>query len=193
MAHDEISAVLRLDATMASLVDRFGPSAVGAMAPFLALARSIVSQQLSIRAALTIGARLDARVGFDAGRIARARVTTLRACGLSGAKAASLKACARFALAGGLDDLHAHEPDAVMERLTAVKGVGPWTAHMVMIFGLGVPDVWPTGDGGVRRAARALYNVKSERPLHRLGDRFRPYRSHAAWYLWRYLDSAPAA
>lgn len=84
-----------------------------------------------------------------------------------------------------LEDLSEHD---VSERLTAIHGVGPWTAHMVMIFGLGFPDIWPVGDAGIQRAARLLYRVRSHNGLVRLGNRFRPARSYAAWYLWRALD-----
>jgi DNA-3-methyladenine glycosylase II len=187
--HEDVAVVLMRDPTMAPLVRRFGRTAVGTREAFDALVRSVVSQQLSSKAADTICARLEARVGLDAPRLARTRGTALRACGLSRAKAACVKASARFALDGGLAGLPADDPDTVLGRLTAIKGVGPWTAHMVMIFALGVPDVWPTGDGGVRRALWQLYRTKSDRSVTRLGERFRPYRSYAACYLWRYLDA----
>ncbi|HSE66406.1 MAG TPA: hypothetical protein VLB12_05450, partial [Gemmatimonadales bacterium] len=82
-------------------------------------------------------------------------------------------------------------PDAeVVERLTSVKGIGAWTAEMFLIFSLNRPDVWPVGDGGIQRAALNLYRIRSPRSLQKLGERFRPVRTHAAWYLWRSLDEA---
>ena len=114
---------------------------------------------------------------------------TLRAAGLSRAKTIYLRELARFALAGGLHDLDRLEDEVVVERLTRVKGVGRWTAEMFLMFSLGRPDVWPLGDGGVQRAARQLYRIRSPRRLAQLGERFRPFRSHAAWYLWRSIDA----
>ena len=70
----------------------------------------------------------------------------------------------------------------------AVKGIGLWTAQMFLMFSLNRPDVWPTGDNGIQRAAARLYGVRSLRRLERLGERFRPHRSAAAWYLWRSLS-----
>jgi DNA-3-methyladenine glycosylase II len=73
-----------------------------------------------------------------------------------------------------------------------VRGIGPWTVQMVELFALGRSDVWPVADAGIQRAALALYGVGRD-GLDALGERFRPYRSHAAWYLWRSLDAAPPA
>ena len=71
-------------------------------------------------------------------------------------------------------------------KVTTIKGIGPWTAQMVLLGALGRPDVWPVGDGGVQRAARNLYGVELD-GLEELGERFRPYRSYASWYFWRSL------
>ena len=111
----------------------------------------------------------------------------LRRHGLSQAKAGTLREVAKLADIGAFDDLDSLSDDDVRERLTAIKGIGPWTAHMVMMFALGRPDVWPVGDVGIQRAARQLYNADGRDALEILGERFRPYRSHAAWYLWRSL------
>jgi len=72
----------------------------------------------------------------------------------------------------------------------ALPGVGPWTSSIYLLMVLGRPDVWPVGDGGIQRAALNLYRIRSPRSLQKLGERFRPVRTHAAWYLWRSLDEA---
>ena len=89
---------------------------------------------------------------------------------------------------GLLDGLDRLEDEAVVERLTRVRGVGLWTAEMFLMFGLGRPDVWPVRDLGLRRAAARLFGVAPE-ALPAFGEAFRPYRSHLAWYLWRSLSS----
>jgi DNA-3-methyladenine glycosylase II len=156
--------------------------------PFPSLVEAIVSQQLSTRAADTIIARLRQRTPFIPDAIQQIDSRRLRSAGLSRSKVSFLKALARFTAAGGLRGLR-HLPDeTVIERLTGVKGIGVWTAEMFLIFSLSRPDVWPVGDGGVQRAARNLYGAAKAEELQALGERFRPYRSHAAWYLWRALE-----
>jgi DNA-3-methyladenine glycosylase II len=176
------------DPTMAALVRRLGPAPVGGRPLFAALVRALVAQQISAAAARSVYARLEEGVGVAPAPIAAARIDRLRRCGLSGAKARALRGAARSALRGELDALPALPDDAVRERLLELRGVGPWTAQMVMIFGLGRPDVWPVGDAGIQRAALDLYGVGPD-GLGALGERFRPWRSHAAWYLWRSLDT----
>ena len=99
-----------------------------------------------------------------------------------------LKDLAAKAEEGLLDGLDRLEDEAVVERLTRVRGVGLWTAEMFLMFGLGRPDVWPVRDLGLRRAAARLFGVAPE-ALPAFGEAFRPYRSHLAWYLWRSLSS----
>ncbi|MEO8635354.1 MAG: DNA-3-methyladenine glycosylase 2 family protein [Gemmatimonadales bacterium] len=174
---------------MSGLVLRHGPMTFERKSPFEALVGAIISQQISGKAAASIAARLRTRVTFDPAALARAHPMTLGAAGLSRAKATYLRELAQFALAGGLNALETEDDDAVVERLTSVKGIGRWTAEMFLMFSLGRPDVWPVGDGGVQRAALQLYRVRSPRRLAQLGERFRPFRSHAAWYLWRSIDA----
>mgnify|MGYP003433067242 CR=1 FL=1 len=112
----------------------------------------------------------------------------LRQAGLSRAKALALKDLAAKAEEGLLDGLDRLEDEAVVERLTRVRGVGLWTAEMFLMFGLGRPDVWPVRDLGLRRAAARLFGV-APAALPAFGEAFRPYRSHLAWYLWRSLSS----
>jgi DNA-3-methyladenine glycosylase II len=151
---------------------------------------AIVSQQISGKAAASIMARLSTVTPIRASALAQADPRSLRRAGLSRAKTRYVRELGRFAVAGGLRGLRRMRDAAVVERLTAVNGVGVWTAEMFLIFSLHRPDVWPVGDGGIQRAALSLYGARTHRALERLGDRFRPVRTHAAWYLWRSLEDA---
>lgn len=180
--------VLRSDPTMAALVRSHGLAPVGSREPFAALVRAVIAQSLSTHAANAVRERLHARLDPSPDRLARTRVTTLRKLGLTTAKAACLREAAAFALSGGFAGLTALPDDEIVRRLTAIRGVGPWTAQMVMLFGLGREDIWPLADVAVQRAARQLYGVDTEEGLVALGERFKPFRSHATWYLWRSLE-----
>lgn len=203
MARWTVSEAVRdlssVDRVFAGLVERHGAMPTGRPIPvdgrFEVLARAIAHQQLSGRAAATIWARVLERLGAPAS--AEAVLATdpaaLRACGLSESKVTSLLELAahasdgRLALGsiGRLDDVE------VIERLVAVRGIGPWTAQMFLMTALRRPDVWPTGDLGVRVGfGRAWLDgrVPSSRELDTLGERFRPWRSVVAWYCWRATD-----
>jgi DNA-3-methyladenine glycosylase II len=175
---------------MAGLVARHRPPGFERRRPFPSLVDAIVSQQISGKAADSIMNRLRSLVPIQPASLARADLRRLRRAGLSRAKAVYLRELARFAEDGGLRGLSRLADGVVVERLTSVKGVGVWTAEMFLIFSLGRPDVWPVGDGGVQRAAFNLYGVKTPQKLAALGERFRPFRTHAAWYLWRSLGSS---
>jgi DNA-3-methyladenine glycosylase II len=168
----------------------FHPHPVPRRDPFRVLAESIVAQQLSTKAAETIAGRLWQRVEPRPEAVLRAPLEALRQAGLSRSKALALKDLAKKAMEGLFQDLADLEDEAVKERLCGVRGVGPWTAEMFLMFGLGRPDVWPVGDLGLRRAAKALFGIEGE-ALAAFGEPFRPYRSHLAWYLWRSLESSP--
>ena len=187
-----VARALSRDPEMAALVRCHGPAPIGERPLFLALARAVAAQQVSASAAQAILGRVEARIGLEPASLAAVRAERLRRCGLSAAKARTLRDLARRAEAGELDGLSALGDDEVRERLLAIRGVGPWTVQMVMIFALGRADVWPTGDAGIQRAALRLYGAAREE-LDGLGERFRPFRSHAAWYLWRSLDAEPKA
>jgi len=188
-------ALAERDAVMARLVADFG---VPRLRPrhdthFEALVRSIVYQQLAGAAAAAIHGRLvdalDGRV--EPPRVLAASDATLRAAGLSANKAASIRDLAAKTLDGTvvLDPrgLARESDEEVITRLTAVRGIGPWTAEMFLLFQLRRMDVWPTGDLGVRRGYGLAYGVPMPTPkaLEGYGDAFRPYRSVAAWYCWR--------
>jgi DNA-3-methyladenine glycosylase II len=188
------------DARMAALVERAGPCRLGlhtrgafARQELLtALVEAIVSQQLSPKAADTIFARVRALAG---GEIAAERLLALpdeqlRGAGLSTAKARSVRDLCDHVQRGALalEALPAMDDEAVIASLTQVRGIGRWTAEMVLMFQLGRPDVLPVGDLGIQKGFQKLYGLRklptAER-MTKLAKPFRPYRSVACWYLWR--------
>jgi DNA-3-methyladenine glycosylase II len=161
-----------------------------------ALVGAIVSQQLSTKAAATIFGRLVAlfpeKQISTAAAIAALDDAALRGVGLSGQKVGYLRdLCAR--IADGrlrLEDLDGLSDELVIERLTAVKGFGRWTAEMFLMFRLHRPDVLPVGDLGIVNAVRKLYGLRKQpdtKRLQKIGEAWRPYRSVASWYLWQTL------
>lgn len=162
------------------------------------LLRSIVYQQLSGKAAATIFGRILA-LAAPAGDITpefvlRTPDETLRAAGMSRAKVAAAKDLAEKVSSGSLPSLAQvlEMPDQqVVRHLTTVKGIGPWTVEMLLIFSLGRPDVLPVSDLGVRKGYMLTYGGVELPPpdvLRSVGERWRPYRSVASWYLWRAVD-----
>ena len=198
--NEATAALAERDAVLRGIIERFPERAlVTRDDPFIALARAIVGQQLSVRAAQTIWGRLAARLnGVSPGPLVRARLPTLRACGLSTQKAAYLKDLARKFADGDLDvgSWHALEDELLIAELTRVKGIGRWTAEMFLIFHLVRPDILPLADLGLQRAMRVNYNggrALSEARMRRLGAAWAPWRSVATWYLWRSLEAVPVA
>ncbi len=202
LTHTEASAALaRLDPTMAVLVERHGPMRlprpVAAARRFEQLAESIAYQQLAGKAAATIWGRFRSQFGpgpLDAAEVLAAPIEDLRAAGLSGSKAAAMHDLARHVDDGTLAlDRAGRLSDAdLTAQLVQVRGIGPWTADMFLLFTLQRLDIWPTGDYGVRTGygiAYELADAPTAKELDELGERFRPYRSVAAWYCWRALDS----
>lgn len=166
----------------------FAPHPFPERSPYVVLLSSIVGQQLSGKAADTIWQRMVSRFELKPEVLHQAPSEDLRAVGLSNAKARYVQDLSRFALEGGLEGIE-HQPDQeVIRHLTQVKGIGVWTVQMFLMFGLGRPDVWPVLDLGIRKGAQKLYGISERQALEELGERFRPYRSHAAWYLWRVLE-----
>lgn len=183
------ASALTSDPTMRRLICRYGPLQLHPQTPFDALSRSIIAQQISTKAANTIRSRLHQRFGNDPGRIARTSVVDLRELGLSESKANCLLSVAVRATRGDFDRLGCLSDDDVVERLRTIKGIGPWTAEMFLIFALARENVWPMTDAGLRAAARNAYRVESRTELQQLGERFLPTRSLAALYLWRSLEN----
>ena len=164
-----------------------------------ALLRSIVGQQLSTKAARSIHERVTGLFGGETPspeQLLAEDPETLRGAGLSRAKVTYMRSLAEHVVNGELelDRLHELSDEDITTELTAVKGLGVWTAHMFLIFHLQRPDVLPVGDLGVRNGAKLLYGLdEAPKPaeLEEMGEPWRPYRSLAALYLWRSLDNEP--
>lgn len=164
---------------------------------FQTLARSIVGQQISVRAAQSVWERFAAAVGeMQPRRVLKLSTEQLRGCGLSGQKVNYLRdLSARFA-EGAIDVTRwrAMDDEALIDELTEVKGIGRWTAEMFLIFYLTRPDVFPLADLGLQKAMQLHYNKGrklSQRRIDSLGRLWSPWRSVATWYLWRSLDPVP--
>ena len=163
---------------------------------FEALVESVISQQLAVKAADTIFARVKKLAG---GRIIPARIAAIteramREAGVSGAKYKTIQGLADAAISKKIriNQLHEIEEDSVIfDQLTGLWGIGPWTVDMFMMHQLGRLDIWPTGDLGVRRGWEKIHSLKEEiapKELEKKGAKFQPYRSVIAWYCWRALS-----
>jgi DNA-3-methyladenine glycosylase II len=194
--------LMRADPVLGAIIKRKGACGLAerrADPRFRTLMRALVSQQLSVKAAATIFSRFLALFPDHDGcpppeAVLRVPVEMLRGVGLSRQKASYLHDLSARVAAGtlrleALDDL---TDEQVMEALTAVKGVGRWTAEMILIFQLGRPDVLPVDDVGVLRSIQNVYGLRrrpSEKQVLRMGECWRPYRSVASWYLWAALEN----
>jgi DNA-3-methyladenine glycosylase II len=196
ISYDEAAAILATrDPVMERLVAEGGPMRIGRpkLSPFESLVQAIVYQQLAGAAARAIHGRLIAAMpdGVEPEALLALSDAELRAVGLSGAKVLSLRDLATKVLDGTVivapRRLARLSDDDVSARLTTVRGIGPWSAHMFLIFQLRRLDVWPVGDFGIRNGYGRAWNVEtpSARELEPLGDPFRPYRTVLAWYCWR--------
>ena len=167
--------------------------------PFDALAESIAYQQLSGKAAATIFGRVRAlypkKKWLDPEQLLATPDEILRAAGLSRAKTAALKDLAAKTIDGTVPTGRAlirMSDDEIVTRLTAVRGIGRWTVEMLLLFDLGRPDVWPVDDYGVRKGFAKTFGrrkLPTSKQLMKFGEKWRPYRSAAAWYFWRALDT----
>lgn len=192
--------LIKADPVLATVIRRVGPCSLAPAARinlFQALLRSIIYQQLHGRAAAAIHGRVLLAMGgrnANAASLANVPDEILRAAGLSGNKLLAVRDLAAKTLdrtvpspkiVAGMSD------EELIERLVSVRGIGPWTVHVLMIFHLGRLDVMPTGDFAIRKAFSLLYRrgrpVTPEAVL-RHARRWQPYRSVASWYLWRSLD-----
>ncbi len=194
--NDAIQHLRRSDPVLAEIIGRVGEYAIRFRDPdFETLVKSIVFQQLSGRVATVIFGRLTAAAGvpLTPERILKLRPSRMRTLGLSTQKTAYIRDLARHTRDQRLvfEELPALSDEAVIERVTQVKGIGVWTAHMFLIFALRRHDVLPTGDLGIRNAIRRAYGL-SELPtpaeMERMAECWRPYCSVASWYLWRSLE-----
>lgn len=195
----------RRDPVMARLVATHGPMRLGPRPRvadrFERLAEAIAYQQLAGAAAAAIWGRVVALTApgpFDPSAVLALADEQLRGAGLSRAKVAALRDLALKVDDGSvaLHRLGRMSDDEVVAELTQVRGIGPWSAHMVLLFDLHRLDVWPTGDYGVRAGfgiAYGLTDIPTPRELEAHGDALRPYRSVAAWYCWRATDTNGSA
>lgn len=198
-----IRHLCRVDPVMRRLIREVGPFALipkVRRTPFESLARAIAFQQLHEKAAESILKRFIAL--FPGRRFPRpaellaADVDAIRGAGFSGAKVLALRDLAAKTLDGTVPTSRAItllDDEAMVERLVAVRGIGRWTVQMLLIFQLGRPDVLPVDDFGVRNGFRIAYRrrtMPAPKEVLRYGERWKPYRTAAAWYLWRAADRA---
>lgn len=170
--------------------------------PVDALARAILYQQLSGKAAATIVGRVETAIGsqrFHCDTLARIDDAGLRACGVSGNKTLALRDLAAREARGEIPDLRrmsVMDNDAIIAALVPVRGIGRWTVEMMLMFRLGRPDVLPVDDLGIRKGAQrvdGLEDMPTPKELLAAGERWGPYRTYASLYLWRIADLATAA
>lgn len=195
------TALTKADKPLAKWMARIGPIETRWREPFEpvdALARAILYQQLSGKAAATIVARVEAKLPrgphFHPQDLRDIDMADLRACGVSSNKAIALKDLAAKALDGvvpPVQELRWLDNETLIERLTAVRGIGRWTVEMMLMFRLGRPDVLPVDDLGIRKGAqvlRRLAEAPKPKELVVIGERWSPWRTLASFYLWRIAD-----
>lgn len=198
---DAIQYLSSSDSSMAALIHAVGPFEGGlrpALSPFEALCEAVAYQQLSGKAAATIYGRFRALTDesnpLDPILVAKLPDGALRGAGLSGAKTVAIKDLAAKTLDGtvpGQAELAPLDDDEIIDRLTQVKGVGPWSVKMYLMFRLGRPDVLPQTDLGIRKGIMRTYGLKEMPPpkeVIQIAEPWRPYRTLASWYLWRSLE-----
>ena len=196
-----VAALSARDPVLGALIAKvgaFGLTRAAATSTYESLARAVVYQQLTGKAAATIFARVAALGGSEACPEPTALLAlpdaALRGAGLSAAKVAALRDLAAKTLAGevpSLAEMAAMDDEEIITRLTAVRGIGRWSAEMLLMFTLGRPDVLPVGDYGVRNGVRFAYGLRelpSPEAVARRGARWKPWRTIASWYLWRAVD-----
>ncbi len=188
----------RRDAVLKRLIKQIGPCTLVVNPDgFSVLVRSIVSQQISSKAARSISARLEESIGgIRPKNLLKAKDETLRAAGLSVAKTRAVRDLAEKVHRGEvpLDRLADMSDEEVIECLLPVRGIGRWTAEMFLIFSLGRADVLPVGDFGLREGVRRQYELEehpAKHELEKLAEPWRPYRSIATWFMWRSFGPVP--
>ncbi len=198
---DALRFLRRTDPVMAQLIRQAGPFSVNperGVGPYEALVQAVAHQQLTGKAARTILGRFYALYGADCcpepARLVDTPDAALRGCGFSRAKAASLKDIAARTLDGTIPQRRAlarMKNEAIIERLVEARGVGRWTVEMFLMFTLGLPDVLPVDDYGIRLGYKIAYGKRTlpkPKSLAKFGERWAPYRTTASWYLWRAVD-----
>ena len=206
MTAEAVTALRRRDARLAQAIGIVGPCTLrrGRGSPYEALLAAIAHQQVHGKAAAAILGRVRAIYGDDSRWPTPAELLAtpdarLRGAGLSRAKLAAMKDVAARTLDGTVPErrvLRRLSDEAIIERLIQVRGVGRWTAEMLLMFTLNRPDVLPVDDFGIREGFRLLHGRRRQpapRWLAAYGERWAPYRTTASWYLWRYVEHARAA
>lgn len=202
VAEEAAAHLRRADPVLAAVIERVGPFDLAPpRSPFVALARAIIYQQLSGRAATAILQRLQDLYGGEFPTPPQLLATPegeLRRAGISERKVEYMKGLAAAFLDGSVDGegLAALPDEEVVERLTRLRGIGRWSAEMFLIFSLGRPNVLPLGDLGFRKAVRDAYGLPAlptPEEVRELARRWEPYCSVATWYLWRSRWTVPAA
>src|SRR5436309_1020887 len=202
MNHEDAHQLLRAShPRMAELIARsrrYNITPAQTILPFDALAESIAYQQLSGKAAATIFGRVRALYPktkwLDPKKVLATPDDKFRSAGLSRSKIAALKDLAAKTLDGTVPSARAlarMSDDEIIARLITVRGIGRWTVEMLLLFDLGRPDVWPVHDYGVRKGFAQTFRrrkLPTPKQLVKIGEKWRPYRSVAAWYFWRALD-----
>ena len=191
-----VNHLKKCDPVLRGIIERVGPCRIEyGPAEFCSLAEAIVYQQLNGKAAVTIFNRFAELAGkpLTPEGILRLSDEQLRSVGLSKQKSAYLKDLSAKTAAGLLDFARLPEmaDEEVIEKLTQVKGIGVWTAHMFLIFALRRPNVLPTGDYGVQMAVKKHYRKRKlpkPKDMEKIARAWEPYRSVACWYMWRSLD-----
>jgi len=193
-----VSHLQSADGRLSALIAEHGPCTMAPALddPFHALTSSIISQQLSARAARAIKGRLFGLLGadrFSAEGLLKIPDRKARSAGLSGAKIRYIRGLARAVENGKLDfaAIAKHGDEAAIAALAEFPGIGRWTAEMFLIFGLGRPDILAVGDAGLRKGLKLTYNL-SDMPtpdeMIEIANPWRPFRSVASWYLWKVVD-----
>lgn len=185
--NDAVRQQLASDPVLGPLVSEHGPLELEpASDPFRRLTVSIIRQQVSMDAAAAIRERLFDAVTVSPEGILAADVETLEEAGLSAAKAEYVTEAARYFRGRENGHFESRTDEEVVAELTAVRGIGPWTAKMFLMFGLAREDVFPVEDLGIRKGMRALYDSDLSRTeMYETAESWRPYRSYAALYVWR--------
>src|SRR5438874_3338922 len=198
LAHQHLAATHPRLAALIARSRRYDIAPSLSIRPFDALAESIAYQQLSGKAAATIWSRVRAlyprRKYLDPEQILVTPDDTLRLAGLSRNKIAALKDLAAKTIDGTVPSSRAFarmSDEEIIARLITVRGIGRWTVEMLLLFDLGRPDVWPVDDYGVRKGFAKTFGrrkLPTPKELMKIGEKWRPFRSVAAWYFWRALD-----
>jgi DNA-3-methyladenine glycosylase II len=196
---DATRALSACDPVLATLIQRHRPFMLGTRGnAFQTLARAIVGQQISVKAAQSVWERFVASVGcMEPAAVMNAEPALLRAAGLSQRKAEYVRDLAHRFVSGSVEVAHwpVLDDEAIIEQLIEVRGIGRWTAEMYLIFNLGRPDVLPLADLGLQKALSLNYNRAqplSDRKLRAITRPWAPWRSVATWYMWRSLEPLPS-